>query len=90
MKRVLLIAIRVLVAVAVLTYLIDWAVLRVKITHDAGYGTVQVDEYLSTALKGNKSEYDYLGSEPEPCAHALFPHGAPPCWWLTKHNSRWE
>jgi hypothetical protein len=90
MKRIAWLVVRVFLAVVVLTYLVDWAVLRVRMTHGEGYGTVQVDEYLSTPLKGNKAEYDYMGSNPEPCAHSIFPHGAAPCWWLAKHTSHWE
>ena len=90
MKRMLWLVIQALLAVVVLTYLVDWAALRIKIMHGNGYGVVQVDQYLSTPLKGNKDEYDYMGSTPEPCAHSLFPHGAAPCWWLAKHASRWE
>lgn len=90
MKNILGMTIRVLLVALLLIYLLDWALLRIKMAHGAGYGAVQVDVYLSTPLKGNKSEYDYLGSQPEPCAHALFPHGAPPCWWLSTHTSRWE
>ena len=90
MKRVISLTVQVLLAVVVLTYLADWATLRIRMMHGTGYGTVQVDEYLSTPLKGNKDEYDYMGSIPEPCSHSIFPHGAAPCWWLSKHTSRWE
>lgn len=90
MKRILWLAIRVLLAVTVLTYLVDWATLRIRVTRGTGYGTVQVDHYLATPLKGNKAEYDYIGTNPESCAHSIFPHGAPPCWWLAKHTSQWE
>jgi len=90
MKRILWLAIRVLLAVVVLVYLADWAVLRIKASHGTGYGTIQVDEYLATPLKGNKDEYDYMGTTPTLCAHAIFPHGATPCWWLAKHTTRWE
>jgi hypothetical protein len=90
MKRNLGIAIRLLAAVIIAIYLIDWGVLRIRMTRGAGYGTVQVDEYLSTALKGNKAEYDYLGTVSVPCAHSIFPHGAAPCWWRESHKSIWE
>jgi hypothetical protein len=90
MKRILLRVLQVLLAAVVLTYLVDWAVLRVKMSHGTGYGTVQVDQYLSTPLKGNKDEYDFMGSVQEPCSHSLFPHGAAPCWWLAKHTTQWE
>jgi hypothetical protein len=90
MKRVLWRSIQMLLAIVVVVYLADWGALRVKMMHGTGYGTVQVDEFLSTPLKGNKDEYDYMGSAPEPCAHAIFPHGAAPCWWLSRHTSHWE
>lgn len=90
MKRILWLILRLLLTAIVLLYLIDWAILRVKTAHGAGYGTVQVDEYLSTPLKGSKDEYDYMGTQSEPCSHSIFPHGATPCWWLVRHTSRWE
>jgi hypothetical protein len=90
MKRVIWIAIRGLIVIAIAVYLIDWAVLRLRMMHGTGYGTVQVEEYLSTPLKGNKAQYDYLGTSQAPCARALFPHGEPPCWWLQRHPTRWE
>jgi hypothetical protein len=90
MKRILWITIRLLLAAIIVVYLVDWAVLRVRMTRGTAYGTVQVDEYLSTALKGNKAEYDYLGSAPVSCAHSIFPHGAAPCWWVVRHTSVWE
>ena len=90
MKRVISLTVQVLLAIVVLTYLADWATLRIRMTNGTGYGTVQVDEYLSTPLKGSKDEYDYMGSISEPCSHSIFPHGAAPCWWLSKHTSRWQ
>jgi hypothetical protein len=90
MKRILWLAIRILLAVVVVIYLADWATLRVKMSHGSGYGSIQVDEFLSTPLKGNKAEYDYMGTESELCSHSIFPHGADPCWWLAKHTSHWE
>jgi hypothetical protein len=90
MKRSLWIGIRLLVAALIVVYLVDWAILRIRMTHGTAYGTVQVDQYLSTPLKGNKAEYDYLGTGPVSCAHSIFPHGAAPCWWVQRHKSVWE
>lgn len=90
MKRILWLVLRVLLVVLVAVYLIDWGILRVKAAYGKGYGTVQVDVYLATPLKGNKDEYDYMGSQAKPCAHSIFPHGAAPCWWLARHTSQWE
>lgn len=90
MKRVLWLAIRTLVAIVAVIYLADWATLRVRMIHGSGYGTVAVDQYLGTTLKGNKEEYDFMGTIPEPCSHSIFPHGAAPCWWLARHTTHWE
>jgi len=90
MKRILSLAARILIAIVAIVYLADWGLLRIKMSHGAGYGTIPVDQYLATPLKGNKDEYDYMGTVPEACSHSIFPHGAAPCWWLQKHNSHWE
>ena len=90
MKRILWLAVRIIAAVLVAIYLIDGGVLRVRIARSTAYGTVQVDVYLSTPLKGNKNEYDYMGPQAERCSHSIFPHGTTPCWWLARHTNQWE
>jgi hypothetical protein len=57
--------------------------------------TVAVDQFLSTPLKGNKAEYDYLGTANQTCSRTLFPQYTsstwnPPCWWLQRHNTTWQ
>ena len=82
---------KVLLLAAVLLWLSDWALFRVRSAHGSAFDTVQVDEYLSTPLKGNKQEYDYMGAAQVSCARSLFPHGgAPTCWWLRRHTTQWE
>jgi hypothetical protein len=94
MKRflnVLETTLKILLAIAVLVWVLDWAVFTVRAARGSGFDTVQVEEYLSTALKGNKQEYDYMGTVPVTCARALFPHGgASPCWWVRRHTTQWE
>jgi hypothetical protein len=80
-----------LLVTAVLLWCGDWAVYRVRAAHGTAEDTVTVQEFLSTALKGKKTEYDYEGAVPESCIRALFPHGgAPACWWLRRHTTVWE
>ncbi|MGA7136478.1 MAG: hypothetical protein WBZ14_02295 [Terriglobales bacterium] len=56
-----------------------------------GYGTVSVNQFLATSLKGNKTEYDFMGTVQETCSRSIFPqNGNPPCWWLKRHTSQWE
>ena len=90
MKRKLWNAVRMLMALLIVLYLVDWAVLRIRMTRGTAYSSVQVDQYLSTPLKGNKAEYDYLGTTNVTCARSVFPHGAAPCWWRNRHRSVWE
>ncbi len=80
-----------LLVTAVVVWVADWAVFRVRAARGTGFDTVQVQEYLATALKGNKQEYDYMGTADVTCARALFPHAAAPaCWWLRRHTTQWE
>lgn len=58
-------------------------------------GSVQVEQFLKTPLKGNKMEYDYLGSASASCSQTLFPqYGAAawntPCWWLRWRRTQWQ
>lgn len=58
-------------------------------------GSMPVEQYLATPLKGNKAEYDYLGTADAPCSRSIFPQHAqsawnPPCWWLQRHPAQWK
>ena len=69
----------------------DWGVLRVRIARGSGYGSVVVNEFLRSPLKGNKEEYDVVGREPKPCVHSSLPEPeGTPCWWLQTHPNEWE
>jgi hypothetical protein len=74
-----------------LLYVGDWAVLRMRISRGTAYGTVQVNQLLATPLKGNKVEYDLMGTVPVTCSRSIFPQqGDPACWWLKRHATQWE
>jgi hypothetical protein len=68
----------------------DWLVLRMRVSHGTAYGVVQVNQFLATPLKGNKVEYDLMGTVPMTCSRSIFPQGNPACWWLERHTSQWE
>jgi hypothetical protein len=79
----------------VLVYVADLLIFEVRHARGGAMNTVLVGQYLSTALKGNKAEYDYMGTIEVPCASAVFPQYAAsrwnsPCWWLERHRNRWE
>jgi hypothetical protein len=76
-----------LLAAVVVLYLGDWLILRVR---QQGGSSVQVEEFLRTPLKGQKEEFDYMGTVAEPCVRSLFPHSSDtPCWWLERHKIEW-
>lgn len=83
-----------LITLAIL-YVLDFAVFQIRHLRGSGLSTVSIDQFLSTPLKGNKAEYDYLGSANQTCSRTLFPQYAsstwnPPCWWLQRHNATWQ
>ena len=76
---------------AVVLYFADWAMLAARMAHRSGLGTVTVNQYLATPLKGQKEEFDYLGSVAQPCVKSIFPHNEDqPCWWLERHKNQWQ
>jgi hypothetical protein len=86
--------VRFLVVLAILTgllYVGDWLVLRSRVSHGTAYGVVQVHQLLATPLKGNKVEFDLIGTVPVTCSRSIFPQqGSPACWWLERHSSQWQ
>lgn len=80
-----------LMAAALALWIADWAIFEVRAARGSGYDSIQVEEYLATSLKGNKEEYDYMGTAQVQCARAIFPRaGDPPCWWQRRHRQQWE
>ncbi len=76
-------------------YAADWCVFEVRLMRGLGLASVQVEQYLTTSLKGGKAEYDYMGTAAVNCSRSVFPQYAesqwnPPCWWLKRHNQRWR
>lgn len=84
-------ALKYILIAAVVLYFADWAQLSIRLARHAGTGTVTVSQYLATPLKGQKEEYDYLGSVDQPCVKSIFPHNSDlPCWWLEHHKNQWQ
>jgi len=73
-----------ILALSVLIYGADWAVFTLR---GKPLSQVTVNRYLSVPLKGNKTEYDYEGTQPIPCSVSLFPQlGLSTCWYLRRHS----
>ncbi len=76
----------VLVVGFVVVFLGDWAVFRLR---GGPLSKVTVDRYLTIPLKGNKQEFDYLGTMDVPCSVSLFPQaGQNPCWQVRRNASQ--
>ncbi|MFZ0747129.1 MAG: hypothetical protein WAM85_22190 [Terracidiphilus sp.] len=86
LRRWLLRAVAVLAVGFVIVYAGDWAVFRLR---GSPLSKVKVDRYLTIPLKGNKQEFDYLGTMDVSCSISLFPQaGQSPCWQLRRNASQ--
>jgi hypothetical protein len=86
MKRWLLRVVVVLAAGFLAAYGGDWAVFRLR---GSPRSKVTVNRYLTIPLKGNKQEFDYLGSLDVPCSVSLFSQaGLSPCWQLRRNSNQ--
>ena len=73
------------------SYLGDAVVLQVRLRHGTAYRVIQVDQFLTTPLKGQKEEYDLTGQVSVTCVRAIYPQlGASPCWWVERHRAQWN
>lgn len=89
MKRLLPRVLQVLLTVLVVLYLVDSLAWRVRAQSSVS-SNVQVEQFLRTPLKGQKEEFDYMGTVAQPCARSIFPHSSEtPCWWLERHKIQW-
>ena len=78
-----------------IAFAIDSIVFEVHRLRGSGMGAVAVDQFVAGSLKGNKTEFDYIGTVNQTCSQTLFPQYAswqwnPPCWWLQRHRAHWE
>jgi hypothetical protein len=91
MKRIAKIGLLSLLVIALLVFLVDQIIFQVRIKQGTAYRVIQVNQFLATPLKGQKEEYDLMGTVPVTCARSLFLQpGAPACWWLERHTSQWQ
>jgi hypothetical protein len=77
-----------LAALALLAFAVDWLI---YVLRKSPQSSVSVTQFMSIPLKGQKTEYDLLGTADVACDVALFPHGGEtPCWYLRRHPEQWE
>lgn len=72
----------------VTTWVADWAIFQLR---GKPASTITVHRYMGVPLKGQKTEFDFLGDFAVPCSISLFPQsGHDPCWYLSRHANQWE
>lgn len=80
-----------LLVATLLLYLGDVVVFQVRARNGSAYGTIEVNQFLKTPLKGQKEEYDVVGTTSVTCSRSIFPQNrAPACWWLERHRTQWQ
>jgi hypothetical protein len=85
-RRRLIRLVIVLLLASVLSYIGDWSIFRLR---GSPQSTVTIYHFQTVPLKGNKEEYDYLGSEDVPCSMSVFPQaGLNPCWYLRRNPNQ--
>ncbi|MGD0831004.1 MAG: hypothetical protein ABR907_08690 [Terracidiphilus sp.] len=73
----------ILVVVFVAAYGGDWAIYKLR---GSPTSTVTVNRYVTIPLKGNKQEFDYLGSLEVACSVSVFPQGGRGTCWQLRRN----
>jgi hypothetical protein len=76
------------IAVLAIAYLVDYALLRVKMNKNHGADALgTVTSFYATALKDGKMEIFTDQPQVETCVHSLFPHsGYRPCWYASRNS----
>jgi hypothetical protein len=75
-----------LAVVFVAVYGGDWGLFKLR---GSPMSKVSVSRYIAIPLKGNKQEFDYLGTEDVACSVALFAQaGQAPCWQVRRNRNQ--
>ena len=86
MRRWLRWSIVTLVVAFLATYGGDWAIFKLR---GSPQGKVTVNRYMAIPLKGNRQEFDYLGTIDVACSISLFPQaGKSTCWHLRQNTNQ--
>jgi hypothetical protein len=74
------------VGIFAVLYIGDFAVFKLR---GSPTSSVTVSQYQTVPLKGNKIEYDYIGTGSESCSVSLFPQaGQNACWRLRRNPNQ--
>jgi hypothetical protein len=72
-----------LVAAFIVLYFGDMAVYKLR---GSPQGHVRVNQTILVPLKGNKQEFDYLGSSDVACSVSIFSQGGEDACWVLRRN----
>jgi hypothetical protein len=88
-KKILIGALGVSLAVLAAAYGGDWVLWRIRISRSSGYGSVSVRQYYAINEKNSRTEYVYGSTQEQNCVNSLFGHqDLLPCWYLRRHPDR--
>ncbi|HVN21312.1 MAG TPA: hypothetical protein VMU05_21170 [Dongiaceae bacterium] len=87
LRRVFLGLVLFLLGTALLTFLVDLGLFRLRVVSGRNpYGSVVVSRYYAVLQKNGKTQFIFDPPAPETCVNALLPHsGMQPCWYLKRH-----
>ena len=86
MKKIVGLSLAALGFVLVLVYAGDYAVLRIRVARNAGYGSVRIRQYYAIQEKNSRTEYVFGSTQDQSCVNSLFGHqGLRPCWYLRRY-----
>jgi hypothetical protein len=90
MPRIVKYALAIAIAVALLAYGTDYAILRYRVARNRSpYGKVTILVYYAIQEKGNRTEYASPSEHEQTCVNALFPQmGLAPCWYDRRHKEQ--
>jgi hypothetical protein len=85
-KRLVAITALGVVTVLAISWLIDYAVFRYRVSANRGFAQVTVNSFDAVKQKNGKTEFIFDPPQVQTCANALFPRaGYLPCWYLQRH-----
>lgn len=70
-------------ALFIVVYFGDWLIYKMR---GSPQSHVRVNQTIVVPLKGNKQEYDYLGSSDVPCSVSIFSQGGEDACWALRRN----
>ncbi len=76
-------------AIALLAYVVDYAVFRHRLANNQAFLQVTVTSYDAVQQKNGKTQFLFNPPQPQTCVNTLFPHqGFTPCWYLQRHSEQ--